>query len=165
MKTSTLIVVFISLIMISCSNDDPLSKDCTFVDNPSAEQGAISEQEVQLMADCDNDPLTTVEQVTDRLSGTAWTLVGFGHGWFWETNKPCITIDFNDTEVGIEYVDSQRDTVTSHTWEVEEVSNGTLRLVTEPPMYELGMTNFSEEIMYHNGTPYDGNLYIYAKLD
>lgn len=159
-----LLVPVLLLSLTSCDKDE-VSSDCTFVDNPAAEEGAISGQEVQLMADCDDDPLTTVEQVTDRLSGTAWTLVGFGHGWFWETNKPCITIDFNDSEVSIAYVDSQRDTVTSHTWEVEQVSNGSLRLVTEPPMYELGMTNFSSDIMYHNGTPYDGNLYIYRKLD
>jgi len=156
--------MLIALAMMSCSKEDPRSQVCTFVDNPEAGEGAISHREANLIADCDDNPITDIEELTKVFDGTAWTLDGFGHGWFFEVNKPCITIDFSGAEVSVKYIDSQRDTVTSHTWEIEQ-NNGSLGLRLEPPMYEVHMTNFSSDIMYHNGTPYDGNLYIYTKLD
>jgi len=160
-----------SLFIIGCDdemdNTSTTSYDCTFIQDNSTEDGFIDDTERSIMMDCFQNKFTDKDLLDDHLIGE-WELIGHGEGWIPTISKPCSYITISDDELVFEFTSAYIDTITTHTWNTEEVSTPSfnyLRLNIEPNLPEwLGLSIFCDEYMYGDATPLDGNMYLYEKV-
>ena len=186
MKMTRLItsIVLISIIsvFVSCHNDvvvdiEPETEivteiesngDCVFEQIDENNDGLIDDTERSVMNDCTENNFTSISEIKNNIIGE-WELVGYGHGWVPYPSQPCAHITVKEEELIFEFTNQSKDTITTYEWEIEEVfwSGGQYFRLNTLPEYVDGLyiTYFCEKYMYGDGTPSDGNMYLYEKVD
>ena len=158
------ILCFCSFFITSCDSNDA-NKECEFVMDPNTQDGAIDDEERQIMSDCIEHRLLSVQEVKQNLLGR-WELEGFGHGWVASVDEPCSYIDFSDDAIEFSYTNAWGDTLTVHSYEVLENRNGTPIVAVEPNFpFGVFLGIFCENYMFGDATPVDGDMHLYKKVD
>jgi len=166
-------ILFFAILFCFFSCDLSLTKtngneDCMFVQNDSDKDGEIDDDERAYMDDCRENAYDSKSDIEENLIGE-WKLIGHGEGWVPTISQPCAYLTISDEELILDVETADLDSETTHTWEIEEIdySGGTyFRLAVDPqPPTHLFFTNFSEEYMFMDATPLDGNMYLYEKVD
>ncbi len=151
-------------LLLSCNKDDDTGKNqCIFVQNDADMDGRIDDDERAIMDDCMANALTTENEMKATFIGE-WELVGFGHGWTHTPSQPCGYITITEDELVLEFENAYIDTITTHTWAIEEVS-GTNRLTITPSAEGLWINTICSNYMFGDATPVDGNMYLYQKVE
>ena len=171
MKNALFFVVTILLLTLlgSCSDDHEASgkNDCKFEQNDDDMDGRIDETEISIMRTCDEEALTSINEIKSNLIGE-WELIGHGEGWIPTISQPCGYVTFTEDEFEFEYRDAYTDTLVMQSWDIEEVNwiGGTYyRLKTDPGYFHaLSATQFCSKYFYGDATPADGNMFLYEKV-
>ncbi|GAB5554348.1 MAG: hypothetical protein Sapg2KO_39390 [Saprospiraceae bacterium] len=126
----------------------------------------ISEEEIEVLEDCQNNPIRTQKQIEANLIGN-WKLVGYACGNCIDGKSPRASITFRAEEGRIQYDDGFEQIDAEFSWRIEASNNifgePTLALKTEPILPGLFAEVFCQDYMAYNNTPVDGPLLIYAK--
>jgi len=167
MKHSKFILISILALFVSCEDTIIFDNqnDCVFEENSNMD-GFIDDTERAIMTDCRENPLTSKSEIENNLIGE-WKLIGHGEGWIPTISQPCAYVTILDGVLAFEAEDSNIDTVTFHSWEIEEVNwSGSQYFVlnTTPLAYGLNINKFCNNYMYVDATPFDGNMYLYEKV-
>ena len=148
------------------SSDKENLGDCSFVQVDEDMDGLIDDNEREIMNDCKANAFTSISEIKENLIGE-WQLIGHGEGWVSKVSQPCAYLTISEEAIQLEYEDAYMDTVSMHTWEIEEVSINTIdyfRLKVENPAFALGISQFCEDYIYGDATDADGNMYLYQKV-
>jgi len=137
-----------------------LFANCPFSENNNSD-GFIDNDEYEIMQFCLSNRIKTIEELASSIIGE-WELVGHGEGWFPSVSQPCGNIVFSDTNLIVEFKDEFLDTMTTHSWTIIDGEYPSLEL-TPPNYYGSGLDNISNEYMFSDDTPLDGNMYMYQK--
>ena len=177
MKNLNFTLLFIAALTIlsSCKNDlptegpiDPIINDCSFEQNDEDMDGLIDATERSIMEQCANNALLTKSEIEDNLIGE-WELIGHGEGWVSKISQPCGHLTITADDLTLEFENAFVDTVTMHSWEIEELNWGTssfYSLKASPDNAPgLSISQFCSTYMYGDGTPRDGNMYLYEKVE
>ncbi len=171
LKFSTALVFLMTVLMSCNTNEDKEiidnSLDCFFVQNDDNMDGLIDDTERMIMNECMGNSLPSKSGIESNLIGE-WELTGHGEGWLPTISQPCGYIIISEDELIFEFKNEYTDTISTHLWEIEEVnwSGGQyFRLNVIPEDVEgLFINQFCENYMYGDGTPSDGNMYLYRKV-
>ena len=172
-----LIAVIMLTFCVSCIKDDVIEECqeeaistpyvCTFVQNDSDMDGWIDDTERSIMDDCFQNSLNSKTEIENNLIGE-WELVGHGQGWFPQVSQPCGYLTFTADELTFDFNDGHIDTITTHTWELEEVnwpSGPKFKLTISDQIFAMFINQFCFDYMYGDETPVDGNMYLYQKVN
>jgi len=159
----------LALIATSCSDDDipevTYTYDCEFVQNDADMDGIIDDTEKAIMEECMEDKFTSKSDIESNLIGE-WELIGHGEGWIPTVSQPCGYITITNDELVYAFENAYVDTTITHTWEIEDHGNGVFSLQVFPEYYDgLSMHVFCSDFMYGDATPFDGNMYLYKKVN
>lgn len=150
-------LLFFILVCIGLSCEDSLKLE---------EDVRISNEELAVLEDCQNKPISTIKQIEENLIGN-WKLVGYACGNCIDGRSPKVSISFQPGEGRIQYEDEFEKFDEGFTWRVEESNNifgeKVLALKTKPIFSGLFADVFCQNYMAYNNTPVDGPLLIYAK--
>ncbi len=164
----TRIIILLStilLLMSTCTKDnDDKRQECNFENDPETLEGIIDNEEQEIMATCLENRLTTKEEIETNLIGT-WKIIGYGGGWFPNGSTPCGNLEITTNEMTLKFTNEFIDTMIVHSWNVIERQNGQFYLETNPEFRSLLLSNFCAQYMFYNHTPFDGDMYIYEKID
>lgn len=161
--------LFLFVGLISCDKpleeNKSLGNDCTFEQIDEDMDGLIDDNERSIMDDCMANELTSVSEIEQNLIGE-WQLVGHGEGWVPLVSQPCAYITITEESLVLDFKNSTVDTVTTHTWEIEQDALGSLYfyLQTSDSKAALFINQFCDEYMYGDATPLDGNMHLYQKV-
>lgn len=163
----SVLFVFGLFILTSCNEDAATiieDYNCEFIQNDDDMDGQIDDVEQALMQECSDNKYTSKDDIEDNLVGE-WKLIGHGQGWSYTPSQPCAYLVITEDELTFKFENAQIDTMTIHTWEIIENSNNSFHLNLTPfAEIELAIDVFSEDYMYFNDTPLDGNMYLYEKV-
>lgn len=172
-NTIIITILFISsLFFLACSDGESISMttpyECTFEQNDETMDGFIDENERAIMNACTDNALTNKTAITQNLIGE-WELIGHGEGWVPKVSQPCGYIIIGEEELTLQFTSGYTDTVITYPWEIEERQHNrgtsfSLNLLPEQYFYPLYINQFCDEYMYGDGTPSDGNMYLYQKV-
>lgn len=164
---------FLSLLLlisiISC--DKPISESgsmgnaCVFEQVDEDMDGLIDDSERAIMDECMSNELTSISDIEQNLIGE-WELVGHGEGWVPKISQPCAYLTISSESLTLDFHNSYTDTITNHTWEVEQDALGSIYfyLKTSDAKSALFINQFCEDYMYGDATPLDGNMHLYQKV-
>jgi len=139
--------------------------DCTFVEDTATAEGWFNEFEATTIEECNANQLTSKEDIEQNLIGE-WELVGQASGWAIPVNMPCAHIKIEKEELVFTFKNAQIDTVTKHTWKIEEdtrFNEKVYQLTVEPLTYGLEIHSFCSNFMYYDYIPLDGDMVLYEK--
>lgn len=167
---SILLTLSIIFMVFGCSNNEdvmPTGMDCVFEQIDGSMDGMIDPTERMIMDECAASTLVTKDQIEQNLIGE-WQLVGHGTGWLSGESQPCGYIKIVDNELTFRFESSYIDTTVLLLWELETLPRGTepyFRLKVTPDVFDgLYIDHFCEDYMFGDGTPFDGNMYLYEKV-
>ncbi len=165
---ATLLINF--LLFMACTNKDRMMTpyNCTFEQIDEDMDGLIDNYERTIMNGCTNNALTSKTDIEKNLIGE-WELIGHGEGWVPKVSQPCGYLIIEEEELTLQFTSGYVDTVMTHSWEIEEIqrNQGTLfslNLLSDHFVHQLYINQFCDEYMYGDGTPSDGNMYLYQKV-
>ena len=138
--------LFSAVLLVSCNDTENM-------------EGLIDATERAIMNDCRNQSLSSASDIKESLIGD-WELIGFGHGWFASTPKPCASLNFTENE--IRYVGEDEIIVSTYTIEVNDNGNAFLNIDERVPFW---VSTFCDKYMFGDATPVDGNMYLFEKID
>lgn len=142
--------------------------DCTFVQIDEDMDGLIDDVEIALMKECIENAFLTKADIETNLIGK-WELIGHGEGWFPIYSQPCASMVIEENSLNLKFVNSFIDTTFIVEWGLEEVDwvgQNYWTLVTTPNINPwLYINTFSNNFIYGDATPADGNMYIYEKME
>lgn len=139
--------------------------NCTFEQNDEDMEGLIDDTERELMVTCNDNKLTSKSEIEANLIGE-WELVGHGEGWVPRLSQPCSYITITEEELILQFENGYLDTLTTHTWEITAHNTGNFSLEFTPnDNAGIFINVFCEDYMYGDGTPLDGNMYLYQKVN
>ena len=172
LKFVTVLVLIITLLMSCNENEDEgiviNSHNCIFMQNDDTTDGLIDDTERMIMNECMENSLSSKSGIVSNLIGE-WELTGHGEGWVPNISQPCGYIIISEDELTFEFKNEYTDTISTHLWEIEEVNLSVgqyFRLNVIPEFVEgLFINRFCENYMYGDGTPSDGNMYLYTKVE
>lgn len=154
---SKIFLFFLILAFVGFSCEDSLKLE---------EDVRISNEELEVLEDCQSTPITTIKQIEGNLIGN-WKLVGYACGNCIDGRSPKVSISFRADEGRIQYEDEFEEFDEAFTWQVEESNNifgeKVLALKTKPVFSGLFADVFCQNYMAYNNTPVDGPLLIYTK--
>ena len=163
--------LFISCLIISCDRKvegtelQPLG--CIFDQDDSKMEGLIDETERAIMDACINYTWSSEEALQNNLIGE-WELIGHGEGWVPTISQPCAYIVINENDLIFSISNSYLDTTIVYSWSLQLQSGIGLipyTLSLNPtPIEGLQINHFCENYMFGDGTPADGNMYLYEKV-
>lgn len=163
-------VLMISALFVCCTKNKlevPAAfADCVFDENSVCLIDIIDENERMIMNECRENSFSTKTRIQNNLIGE-WALVGFGVG-IWPTGpQPCTYLTITSSELTLEYKDKEIDTITTHSWEIEEINNGTSEsFVLRVDSQNIGgITVFCDDYMFHDSTDSDGEMRLYQKVN
>ncbi|MEM6379476.1 MAG: hypothetical protein AAF705_14805 [Bacteroidota bacterium] len=126
----------------------------------------ISNEEFEVLEDCQNESITTIKQIEENLIGK-WELVGYACGNCIDGSAPSASIHFQPGGGEYQFDDGFESIDQGFTWRIEETRNlfgeTILALSTNPRLPGLAAEVFCRNYMTYNNTPVDGPLLIYAK--
>ncbi len=171
MRYNVLILALILFVFTSCDKNKEENIvevfDCEFVQNDENQDGLIDEEESELMQDCVDNAFDSKNEIEENLIGE-WIMVGHGEGWLANASQPCAYIVFEEDELIFKFENGSVDTLVTLSWEINEAqspSSSIFKLVAGDNYFDaLDINIFSEELMFGNATPLDGNMYIYKKV-
>ena len=142
--------------------------NCFFEQIDENMDGLIDDGERMIMNECMENSLNSISSIKNNLIGE-WALIGHGEGWYPLFSKPCAYITITTNELTLEFQNGEIDTITTHTWDIEEVDSGSsnyFKLKIDQEFVEgLWITYFCENYMFGDGTPSDSNMYLYQKMN
>ena len=131
-----------------------------------ADDTRISDEEFEVLEDCQNQSIKTAKQIEENLIGK-WRLVGYACGKCVRGSAPSATIHFQPNGGQYKYEDEFETIDQGFTWRIEKTTNlfgeEILALSTNPLLPGLAAEVFCQNYMTYNNTPVDGPLLIYGK--
>lgn len=176
MKYSSLLIILIPLFalsILSCNKDDDQnqtqSHDCTFEQIDENMDGLIDDNESTIMTQCQENEILSKSELESKIIGE-WELIGHGEGWVPSVSQPCGYITITSDELVFEFTNASIDTVTTHSWEINQIFTPSIITflsldVTPDGVEGLFINRFCDEFMFGDGTPSDGNMYLYQKVN
>ncbi|MBK7221346.1 MAG: hypothetical protein IPH94_08465 [Saprospiraceae bacterium] len=169
LKPLNALLLFIA-VLISCNKKveeiNAYGNDCVFEQIDDNMDGLIDENERIIMSECLETPLKSKNSIENNLIGD-WKLIGHGEGWLPTISQPCGYLTITENELTFQFKNGHIDTVSTHSWKIEEVNNGLnfkLNIIHEY-VEGLFINQFCENYMYGDATPSDGNMYLYKKIN
>jgi len=166
------ILASLSLIFTSCNKEEYLSGEynCVFEQIDENRDGELDDNERAIIDECRENALTSKAEIENNLIGE-WRLVGYASGWLATPSQPCSRVIFSEEELTLEY-SSGIDTITTHLWEIEEITiagNQGFRLNTNPRLIDLlnplAIGKFCNNYMYSGAAAsVDSDSFIYQKV-
>jgi len=167
----TLIVIASIFLINSCQNnkqipeeETELNQNCPFIDNSENKDGLIDEFERAVMDECMQNIILDKVVLKENLIGE-WALIGHGEGWIISKSQPCSRISITSTELILEYENLYTDTITTHLWELIEFPDRLDLIISPDPINGIFISHFCTDYMFGDATPFDGNMYLYKKLN
>lgn len=140
------------------------TQECIFEEKPENMDGLIDNTEKTLMNECIEQALTTRQGIQENLIGE-WKLIGFAAGSCCaNSTMPCGYITVMENELTFEYRYFDTDTITTHTWEVQEINNRNTVTIS-PYSHKLNFTTICPQYLFGDGTPVDANMFLYQKVN
>jgi len=156
--------------IISCDKVEPeiteKKNDCVFVQNDESMDGQIDESERSIMLECTDNALSSKTSIAQNLLGE-WKLIGHGEGWLHSYSQPCGYITITEEGLTVDFENANTKSTTDLTWEIQEINypSGTIYSLKTSDAHEiLFINNFSENYMFGDATPSDGNMYLFEKV-
>jgi len=162
-------IAVLSLMIISCADDESYSYDCEYKENKLGKEGLVDDTELAFIKECNENAFKSKEEIENNLIGE-WELIGFGSGWQESASQPCIYIKFAENEMLIDITNADGNKVINNSWFIDEIvttaEQPVFRLNTSPDfIHEAIITRFSEKFMYSDSSARDGNMYLYEKMN
>jgi len=137
--------------------------DCTFEYDENDMDGVIDDVERSIMDDCMEVAFSSKNKIKENLIGE-WKLIGHGQGWFANGTQPCAYLNISKDKAIYQFQNQHIDTIFSADWDIEE-DNNRFSFTLDSDFYEgLYINQFCEDYMFGDGTPFDGNMYLYEKV-
>lgn len=170
-KYSTQLMMLGALLTVitSCSNDERDTSnfvyDCEFVQDDTTNDGLIDATERSIMENCGNSKFTNLSEIKDNLTGD-WELVGHGEGWLRKISQPCALISFRtNNSLEFQYQSEYIDTSSIHDWELIEGRGNYSLKITPRAQISLRINTFCSNYMFVDETAFDGNMYLFRKVN
>jgi len=142
--------------------------DCDYEQSEQLD-GRIDETERAIMKECSENSLNNNKsKLIENLIGE-WELIGHGNGWI-PNKRPCVYLDVAESYYTVGYKSAYLDTVATYNWSIyeREVSGElTFYAHTDVEIYShlaiLGGV-VSDNYMYSDATPFNGEMYLFQKV-
>ena len=169
MKRQFIFLTLLVFTIISCSKEEMITNIVNYECQESelVSSTAIDTEESQMMMECDNNAVTAKEDILEVLSGT-WELVGYAGGWNQPSGYTCIVLSFDGNKLERRTINDDEDITKDYTWELEPYEfnnevNYSIKIIDGDISY-FSMNKFSDNYMYFNHTPVDGDCEIYSPV-
>ena len=167
MKQQFILLTLLVSTIISCSKEEMRTNIVNYECQESelVFSAAIDTEESQMMLECKNNALTDEEDIANLLSGI-WELVGYAGGWNRPSIYTCVVLSFDGNKLERRTINDDEDITKEYTWELEPYQfnnevNYSIKIMDGDLNY-FSMNKFSDNYMYFNHTPSDGNCEIYS---
>lgn len=159
-----LILFIISLFILGCKKESSVNSILT---NDSCNFSESLEEVIELIDECNDSQFISIIQIEENLIGD-WTLSGIKSDWgSFETPSECLLLSISAESLLLKNLDTGQEFNSAWnliTYEVNEYVTFYLEPDDDELRWQVGMQNFSKNIMFGAGLADDSNTYVYEKV-
>ena len=164
-KITFSIILLLFTAIMACSDDNV--EGTTASENLECNQIESKEEAQNLRLDLIGNRLTDVDMIKDKLIGT-WGLIGVESFLRIEPDEECVQLSISRDEIVRLDISTGNIIVTDWELETTEINGSQIAyLKTNENLQDngLGMTAFSENLMYGDGRVDDAPIFYYEKIE